>query len=58
MVGQRGELISDGVALRVQLQQVGGEEKRRKNHLARRREKRVELAGDGGAERGARRKER
>ncbi|XXG75934.1 hypothetical protein AAC387_Pa08g0398 [Persea americana] len=62
MVGQRGELAGDGAVVGVQLQQVGGEEKRRreyeKNRLAHRREKRGELTGGGGVERGARRMER
>ena len=32
---------------------MGGEENRRRNHLAKRREKRQDLTGDGGVERGA-----
>ncbi|XXG87651.1 hypothetical protein AAC387_Pa11g2286 [Persea americana] len=60
VVGDSGverELAGDGATVGVQLQQVGGEEKRRRNRLAHRM-KRGKLASDGGAERGTRWRER
>lgn len=50
MVGQRGELTDDGAVVEVQSQQVRGEEKRRRNRLTHRREKKWELIGDSGVE--------